>query len=174
MMSRALHVELLPDGEVETLRKVALKVWPITFKEILSPAQIAYMMEMMYSEASLREQQQSGCKLYLLKDDKTPVGFLSIEHDKEHSGKTKVHKIYVLHTYHGTGAGRFLMDFAFAEATKMGDTAVFLNVNKYNTAIGFYEHYGFKKIYTEDIDIGEGYLMEDWVMEFPLTPEGGN
>lgn len=169
MQNKTLSIHLLKEGEVDSLQKVAQKVWPATFKEILSPAQIAYMMEMMYSPKSLLEQQKSGCRLFILKKDAEDIGFISLEHNKDDSGKTKVHKIYVLQEIQGTGAGKFLMDHAFAEAEKYGDAAVFLNVNRYNKAIGFYEYYGFKKMYTEDIDIGQGYLMEDWVMERPLN-----
>ncbi len=152
-------------GEVRVIHNLAHRVWPVTFKDILSPAQIDYMLELMYSVDSLKKQQGDGCHFFVLEKGKNPIGYLSIEHDKGGSGKTKIHKIYVLTEEHGTGAGRYLMDHAFAEAKKAGSTAVFLNVNRFNKAIGFYEYYGFKKMYTEDIDIGEGYLMEDWVME---------
>ncbi|HEA29639.1 MAG TPA: GNAT family N-acetyltransferase [Leeuwenhoekiella sp.] len=168
MPPKAFSTKLLKQGEVDDFHRLAHKIWPVTFKNILSEAQIAYMLEMMYSEESLIKQQEDGCKLFLIKADDQNIGYLSIQHNKENSGKTKVHKIYVLPEFHGTGAGRFLMDLALTEAKKEGATAVFLNVNRYNNAIGFYEHYGFKKLYTEDNDIGQGYLMEDWVMEIPM------
>ena len=38
---------------IQALAKVA---WPVAFAEILSPKQIGYMMEMMYSDEALREQ----------------------------------------------------------------------------------------------------------------------
>ncbi len=170
MSPETLSITSLEKGDVEEFHFLAHKIWPVTFKNILSPAQIEYMLQMMYSKESLVKQQEDGCKLYLLQADQQNIGFLSIQHDKDNTSKTKVQKIYVLPEFHGTGAGRFLMDFALAEAKKEGAKAVFLNVNRYNNAVGFYEHYGFKKMYSEDIDIGNGYLMEDWVMEFPLTP----
>ena len=173
MLPKSFSITSLGKGEVEEFYCLAHKIWPVTFKNILSELQIAYMLELMYSEESLVKQQEDGCKLYLLQADQQSIGFLSIQHKKGNTSKTKVHKIYVLPEFHGTGAGRFLMDFALAEAKKEGAKAIFLNVNRGNGAIGFYEHYGFKKMYSEDIDIGNGYLMEDWVMEFPLTPEGG-
>lgn len=178
MLPKTLSILSLAKGNVEEFHFLAHKIWPVTFKNILSAAQIEYMLQMMYSEESLVKQQEDGCELYLLQTEGQNIGFLSIQHNKDNTLKTKVQKIYVLPEFHGTGAGRFLMDLALIEAKKEGANAVFLNVNRYNNAVGFYEHYGFKKMYTEDIDIGNGYLMEDWVMEFPLTPvpltpEGG-
>jgi len=172
MPPKIFSIVRLANGEVGEFHRLAHKIWPVTFKDILSEVQIAYMLQLMYSKESLLKQQQDGCKLYLLQADEQSIGYLSIQHNKENTSKTKVHKIYVLPEYHGTGAGRFLMDFALAEARKENAKAVFLNVNRYNNAIGFYNHYGFKKMYSEDIDIGSGHLMEDWVMEIaiPLTP----
>jgi len=43
--------------------------------------------------------------------------------------------------------------------------AVVLNVNRFNPAVSFYEKYGFKIIKEEVIDIGNGYVMDDYVME---------
>jgi len=169
MLPKIFSIVSLAKGEVEEFHRLAHKIWPVTFKNILSEVQIAYMLQLMYSEESLVKQQEDGCKLYLLQADEQNIGYLSIQHNKENTSKTKVHKIYVLPEFHGTGAGRFLMDFALAEAKRENAQAVFLNVNRYNNAIGFYEHYGFNKMYSEDIDIGSGHLMEDWVMEITLT-----
>lgn len=165
MSEHKLEITRAENGEVEVIHQLAHRIWPVTFKDILSPTQIDYMLEMMYSVEALKKQQAEGCDLFILKKEKQSIGYLSVEHNKDGIGKTKVQKIYVLPEVQGTGAGRFLMDHAFAEAKKAGSTAVFLNVNRYNNAIGFYEYYGFQKMYTEDIDIGAGYLMEDWVME---------
>lgn len=151
--------------QVTVIHKLAHRIWPTTFKNILTPEQIDYMLELMYSEESLKNQIKEGCDLYVLNQDKRPVGYLSLQHDTDNSQKTKIHKIYVLPETQGTGAGKNLMDFASAKAKAKGDKALFLNVNRYNSAIGFYEHYDFIKQYKEDIDIGQGYLMEDWVMQ---------
>ena len=44
--------------------------------------------------------------------------------------------------------------------------SMFLNVNRHNeSSIAFYEKIGFRKVYTEDNDIGNGYFMNDYVME---------
>ena len=43
--------------------------------------------------------------------------------------------------------------------------ALTLNVNRFNKAIDFYLKNGFKIIKEENIEIGNGFLMEDYVME---------
>jgi hypothetical protein len=46
-------------------------------------------------------------------------------------------------------------------------------VNRFNTALGFYKRIGFSIVTEENIDIGQGYWMEDYVMEMPIkiTPQ---
>ena len=118
-----------------TIRELALQIWPPTFGDILSPEQIEYMLEMMYSLESLQQQQENGHKMFLMYWGEKPVGYLSLEHHLsgkwEHSF-TKVHKIYLLPEEQGKGAGKILMDLAFAEAKQKGDHAVMLNVNRFN------------------------------------------
>ena len=174
MIQNRFSVQPVLEKDWFVLKQLVDEVWPATFKDILSEDQIKYMMEMMYSIASLKKQTKTGSKFYILYDFKEPAGYLAlIPHYKnarlnaEHT-LTKVDKIYVLPKTQGTGAGRFLMDFAFAEAKQAGDAGVMLNVNRDNTATAFYEHYGFKNSYAEDFDIGNGYLMEDYIMYYPF------
>ena len=46
--------------------------------------------------------------------------------------------------------------------------AIFLNVNKYNKARFFYEKLGFTIVKDEVIEIGNGYVMDDFVMEVAI------
>lgn len=158
----------VPLHEKHRIQELANHIWPPSFKDILSPAQIEYMMNMMYSDAALEEQiGQKGHEFFILEIDGKPSGYLSLEHGENQ--RSKVQKIYLSHDCHGLGAGRFMMDFASAEAKKSGSQALYLNVNRFNAAVKFYEHYGLKVVKVEDNDIGNGYLMEDYVMEKSLS-----
>lgn len=149
---------------IQTVSEIA---WPAAFKELLSPDQIAYMMEMMYSDASLREQIEEKKHLFFLaKLNSKFVGYMSVEHDCEKSGKTKIHKIYVLPDLQKKGVGKALLARAIAEAKKANSRALFLNVNKQNNgAIAFYLRNGFVRIKEEVIDIGNGFVMDDYIYE---------
>jgi ribosomal protein S18 acetylase RimI-like enzyme len=46
-----------------------------------------------------------------------------------------------------------------------GATTLQLNVNRNNPAKIFYEKLGFAVLNEEDIDIGNGYFMNDYVMQ---------
>ncbi len=156
--------------DLVTVRELAHRIWPATFGNILSPAQIGYMLEMMYATTALEKQVAKGCTFVLLKNRRTntPVGYLSYQVDYL-PDTTKVHKIYLLPDTQGLGLGRQLMEEAERAAVAAGQSILRLDVNYLNPALGFYEHYGFVKKERCNTDIGNGYLMEDWIMEKPIS-----
>lgn len=144
------------------------KIWPVAYGEILSKAQLDYMIEKFYNETALRELIQKGHVFYLAQDDKDIyVGFVSYEINSE-PNKTKIHKIYVLPEKQGTGLGRQFFELVKEKAQENSQNTIFLNVNKYNNAIHFYTKLGFTKVKDEVIDIGNGYVMDDYVMGIQL------
>jgi ribosomal protein S18 acetylase RimI-like enzyme len=157
-----------PD-DIPLIRDLTYKVWPQTYSSILSKEQIDYMLNMMYSEKSLQEQMNRGHEFIIVYDSAEPVGFASFSLDAPQV--YKLHKIYVLPSQQGKGTGKFIID-QLANAMKIkGASALQLNVNRNNSARNFYEKMGFTVIKEEDIDIGGGYFMNDYVMEKNLRSE---
>ncbi len=147
------------------IRLLADQIWPLAFQEILTKEQSAYMMEMMYSTASLENQMDNGHHFLLAKDDDEYLGYVSYELNYKNTDITKVHKIYVLPSLQGTkGIGRFFIEAVANKAKENNNKELSLNVNRFNKAINFYSHMGFEIIQSEDIDIGNGFLMQDYVM----------
>ena len=149
------------------IQAVSAQAWPHTFKKILSESQIAYMMQLMYSDESLKKQiEEENHRYFLAKKENRIVGYMSIEHNYENKAKTKIHKIYLLPEEQGKGIGKLLFSVAEKKAKAANDTAIFLNVNKNNvSAIAFYQKTGYLQIREEVIDIGNGFVMDDFVFE---------
>jgi ribosomal protein S18 acetylase RimI-like enzyme len=144
------------------------KIWPVAYGAILSKAQLDYMIQKFYNETALLELMQKGHVFYLAQDEKEYyVGFLSFEINSA-PHKTKIHKIYVLPETQGTGLGRQFFELVKDKAKGNNQKAIFLNVNKYNSALHFYTKLGFSIVNDEVIDIGEGYVMDDYVMELGI------
>ena len=78
---------------------------------------------------------------------------------------TKIHKIYILPNNQGKGIGKICIDFVIDLAKVRLFEKVTLNVNKFNKALSFYEKNGFNIVKDVDIEIGNGFLMEDFIME---------
>jgi ribosomal protein S18 acetylase RimI-like enzyme len=65
--------------------------------------------------------------------------------------------------------GKFLINYILNDIKAKNATTLQLNVNRKNAAIDFYEKLGFKVIGSEDIDIGKGYFMNDYIMALDLN-----
>lgn len=154
------------ETDIPLIRQLCLQVWPQTYSAILSKEQIDYMLEMMYSESSLKQQMQEGSQFILIYENDEPVGFASFQ--EAGPGLYKLHKIYVLPSQQGKGTGRFMLDKIINTIKENGAKALQLQVNRYNKAKQFYEKLGFSVIKEADFDIGNGYFMNDYVMEREL------
>ena len=149
--------------DIQLIRKLTFKVWPETYAAIISQEQIDYMLDLMYSKASLKKQMDEGCRFIIVYDEKEPVGFAAYQEIR--STTWKLHKIYILTTQQGKGTGKIVIDHVINEIQQQGATALQLQVNRHNKARSFYEKIGFTVIEEADFDIGGGYFMNDYVME---------
>ncbi len=109
---------------------------------------------------------QDGCSFIIVYDNEEPVGFASYQLTSEEVAK--LHKIYVLPSQQGKGTGNFLLNSIIEQVKKLGAVSLQLQVNRNNTAKAFYEKKGFVVIEEADFDIGNGYYMNDYVMEKKL------
>jgi len=67
-------------ADIPLIRELTFKVWPQTYADILTPAQIDYMLVLMYSNESLEKQMRDGCRFIIVYNDNEPVGFASFQH----------------------------------------------------------------------------------------------
>ncbi|OYU84591.1 MAG: GNAT family N-acetyltransferase [Flavobacterium sp. BFFFF2] len=151
------------------IQKVAYSAWDATYRAIISTDQFDYMFQWMYSLSALQDQMEiKQHSFYGGYDAGQLTGFVSVEWPIIESNFAKVHKLYVDPNLHKTGLGRQLLQRVFDEAKIRHCTEVRLNVNKNNSAQAFYEKLGFQLLYAEVIDIGQGYVMDDYVMGIKL------
>ena len=153
--------------DIPLIRELTFRVWPQTYASILSQVQIDYMLEMMYSESSLQKQiTQDGCQFIIVYEDGNPVGFAS--YNEEEPQKWKLNKIYILQNQQGKGTGKYVISYIIDEIKKQNATSLFLQVNQHNNAKTFYERLGFSEVDFVNLDIGNGFFMNDYIMEKKL------
>ena len=151
-------------ADIPLIRELTYRVWPQTYASILTQEQIDYMLEMMYSEVSLQKQMmQDNCQFIIAYEDGNPVGFAS--YNEEEPKKWKLHKIYILQNQQGKGTGKYVINYIIEEVKKQNASSLFLQVNKNNKAKSFYEKLGFSEVDFINLDIGNGFFMNDFIME---------
>lgn len=167
-----IEIRLASTIDLIHIQTIAEETWPITFGNILEASQIRYMLDWMYSLEVLQKQLEQENHVFLLAiahDTNEVLGFTGIQHDCK-PGHTKIHKLYIRPNQQGKGVGKSLIDKIIHLACNQSAKGLFLNVNKYNMqAIKFYKHIGFVEIDEEVIDIGQGYVMDDYIMQMPLV-----
>ena len=162
-----LQVKKAAVADIPVIRALTFRVWPQTYRSIISQEQIDFMLEMMYSVPSLEKQMiRDGCIFIIVYDDAVPVAFASYNEGIPHIWK--LNKIYTLPDQQRKGIGRFIIDHIITEIKKQDAKALQLQVNRNNSARDFYLKLGFSIIQTADFDIGNGYFMNDYVMELSL------
>jgi ribosomal protein S18 acetylase RimI-like enzyme len=160
----------LNPAEFETLARIARQIWLEHYTKIISIEQIEYMLAGRYTAESLLRYVNSSerwCSLLKLGDETIGYCSHSITDNPE---ETKLEQLYVLPARHGKGYGSFMLRHIQSHARTLGRPLIMLTVNKQNTgSIAVYKHSGFTVREEAVFDIGNGYVMDDYVMEKRLT-----
>ena len=157
----------LSASELTIIEDLAKVIWPVSFKEMISSEQIEYMLEWMYNPNKLKENHQKGHHYVLYSEGDTALGFISYE-IKLNKSTVRIHKLYVHHEYQKKGIGKVLLEYAKTIANKHSMKYVDLYVNRTNPAVGFYKFLGFYVSEEIDLDIGNGYFMNDYLLKLKI------
>lgn len=150
-------------GEIDTVARLARIIWNEHYVPIIGQAQVDYMTIRFQSEEAITGQiSREGYTYYLIHAAGQPVGYLASTEKKD---ELFLSKLYVLASERGKGYGRLGVDFLAGICRDKGLKMITLTVNKYNTnTIRAYEKLGFERYGEVVNDIGEGYVMDDYLM----------
>ena len=152
-------------GELARVRSIADDVWPKTFRGILSPEQIIYMMNMMYAPEIMEKELASGYTFELLVIDGRDAGYMV--YAPYEPGTMKLHKLYLLEEFQGKGYGQKMLRHVINVASGHGFSSVILAVNKQNQkAQKAYKRFGFECYKSVQVDIGNGFIMDDYWLRY--------
>jgi len=156
-------------ADLETVRQLAGRIWHACYPGIITPAQIRYMLGWMYAPHKLAGELARGVTYELVERAGEPVGYLA--HELQSAGATlHLNKLYLLPELQGQGLGQRMLRRVLAAAARAGAAHVELRVNRANVrAVRAYERAGFQITATACLDIGAGYVMDDYVMRRAVT-----
>lgn len=152
-------------ADVAIVAELAHRIWHRHYPGIISVGQIEYMLARGYASPALAKfLDDEGSGLVVARQDGAPVGFAAWQRT-DRPATSKLDKLYVLQELHRRGVGRLLVAHVEREARADGATTLVLNVNKDNAgAIAAYRRLGFSVREEVVVDIGNGYVMDDYVM----------
>lgn len=162
-----MRLSLIEANTHEAIARVvslAGEIWHEHYASFLTAGQIDYMLEKYQSVAAITHQIEHEHYRYflLLEQGGVYLGYFGI---KPESDSLFLSKYYILNKYRGKGYA----SAGFAQMEKMaqelGLKTIWLTVNKNNSdSIAVYKHKGFDVIREQVTDIGEKYVMNDYVM----------
>jgi O-acetyl-ADP-ribose deacetylase len=165
---RDKYIDFYPvrdDDEIRTVAKLAYEIWNEHYVPIIGQDQVAFMVDKFQSfEAITKQIKEEDYEYYIIYHAFDPSGYIGI---KPSGDELFLSKFYVLKNKRGKGLGRKGIEFILKRANDLGNKSISLTVNKENVnSIKAYEQMGFKNLGPIVTDIGEGFIMDDYVMKY--------
>lgn len=167
MNKAPVDISRLSAADVDAVQSLARTVWQATYPALISQAQIDTMLAARYAAPSIREQLESPRDAWwIARQDGAVVAFA---HAQATPPDCKLDKLYVDPMRQRSGIGAALLDRVSAWARTQQAARLWLQVNRGNAqAIRAYEKYGFRIVEARVFDIGQGFLMDDYILEKAL------
>ncbi len=144
---------------IETLGDI---IWHEHYTPIIGKDQIDYMLSKFQSKEAIAHQILDDYEYYMLQFKDENIGYLSI---KKEDDNLFISKLYILKSYRGKSFGKQAMSFIENKARELNCESISLTVNKNNSdSINTYEKLGFKNLGAIIMDIGNGFVMDDYRM----------
>ena len=167
----ANDVQLIPvttASQVADVARMAHEVWNEYYVPIIGQAQVDYMVARFQTAEAMQSQIDEGYEYFQIRLGADNIGYAAIRFDAP-DARLFISKLYLLAAHRKSGAGRKSLDCIEQIARERGATHLWLTVNKGNPSVRAYERLGFSIVEAIVMDIGGGFVMDDYRMEKPLS-----
>ncbi|MDF2944603.1 MAG: GCAxxG family protein [Herbinix sp.] len=159
--------KVVNEEQIRDVASLAEEIWHEHYETIIGKDQVNYMIDKFQSVRAMNKQiNEEGYQYYMISSLGGNVGYIAIREDND---SLFLSKLYIAKKYRGRGYARKFLEYIQQICEDMQLGKIRLTVNRYNEAsINIYENLGFVKIGTQVADIGQGYVMDDYIMEKSL------
>jgi ribosomal protein S18 acetylase RimI-like enzyme len=160
-------VPVRSDAQIASVDKLAREIWYEYYVPLIGLAQVEYMVAKFQSAAAMQEQIRGGYEYFTMERDGALLGYLALQAQPTEQ-RLFISKLYLHRNARGAGTGRLAMEFIERLARDRALTLLWLTVNKGNPAVKTYQRLGFRIEAPIVLDIGNGFVMDDFRMEKAL------
>lgn len=169
-MSDDIHlIPVSTAAQVVEVARMAHQVWNEHYVPLIGQAQVDYMVAKFQSPEAMQSQIDSGYEYFQIQQSGLGIGYAAIRHDAP-DARVFISKLYVLAAHRKSGAGRQTLGLLERMGRERGAAHLWLTVNKGNPSVRAYERLGFRIVDAMVVDIGGGYVMDDYKMEKEVAP----
>jgi GNAT superfamily N-acetyltransferase len=154
---------------------LAHEIWYEFYVPLIGREQVDYMVGKFQNAAAMQAQIDQGYEYFLVKQEDSgglarDVGYCAVQEQADNA--LFLSKFYLHKSARGSGTGRKCMELIEGLARRRGLSLLWLTVNKGNPSVQAYQRLGFRIAADLVMDIGGGFVMDDYRMEKPLTNSG--
>ena len=161
-----IFVEATKPQDFDLIERLAHEIWHEYYPDIIGLAQVEYMLKKFQTSTYMQRQVKEAFVYFLIYRNETPAGYLSYQVKKD---ELFLSKIYLLNKFRGQKIGKESLAWVEENAKALLKKKIRLTVNKDNVnSIKAYESAGFVNYGEAVTDIGDGFVMDDYLMEKDL------
>ncbi|HEU4601437.1 MAG TPA: GNAT family N-acetyltransferase [Steroidobacteraceae bacterium] len=153
--------------QLDAIAAMAREIWYEYYVPIIGRAQVDYMVTKFQTAEAMAAQIASGYEYFVVRRDASEIGYFALQPQPD-EGRLFLSKLYLLARSRGAGTGRACMEFIERLGRERGLGMLWLTVNKGNPSVKAYERLGFRIAAEIVIDIGDGFVMDDYRMQKDL------
>lgn len=154
------------EEDAVAVSKLAREIWTECYTPIIGTPQVEYMLENIQSPEKIYEKMKSTDDYYMAYLYGRLIGYMAISPEED---TILLSKLYIEKDFRGRKIADQFMNLLRDEAKRLHKKAVQLTVNKQNLkSIAIYQTMGFSIAREQVTDIGEGFVMDDYVMTMKL------
>ncbi len=157
-----------PDQARETA-DLAKRIWWEHYPPIIGDEQVEYMVKHFQTQDKIwQDIKTCGFEYSLIEIDGKPSGYLALKMDSN-DRSLFISKLYLEKAARGRGGARQVINSVISRCRRDNLASIWLTVNKHNDkSIAAYSKLGFEIEKAIVTDIGEGFVMDDYVMRMTI------
>ena len=166
-MNEATLRQAKTDSEIQDIAILANEIWHQHFIPIIGEAQVEYMVEKFQSYPAIKSQiENDGYEYYQIFSGHTMAGYTGIHQE---NSALFLSKLYIKKDFRGQHLATKALDFLIQLCKERRLGKIWLTCNKYNSnTLAVYDHLGFVITDEQVADIGNGFVMDDYILTYTV------
>lgn len=169
-MATAADIRPLAEHDFDAVARLARTIWLAHYTSMITTEQIEYMLGGRFTPENLRRYVGAADRwLDVLSAQDELIGYCSYALTRS-AGEMKLEQLYLLPRLHGQGLGKLMLEHIERQSLQRSCRMLMLQVNRHNDkALQVYRRAGFSVREAVVTDIGNGFVMDDYIMEKRLS-----
>ncbi len=155
------------ESEIQAIAALAEEIWNQHFVPIIGKEQVDYMVDKFQSYEALKNQiSREGYEYFEIFYEGKLAGYTGVHQEKD---CLFLSKLYIHQSFRGRHLATKTLNFLTELCKELGLHKIWLTCNKDNeNTLKIYGHLGFCITDSQVADIGNGFVMDDYILTYEI------